>query len=356
MGRHRSALLLLAVTLGSSFWGYASDDAYITYCYTRQWMETGEFRFNADISYGITAPGYAMLLGALAGATASTALDIPGWGSLLSITCLLYLTGLLWRFTRRSASLSIRFLPLIAGVMLFTMPLVLGMWGSENMVAVALIASAAILLFEKKHPLAAGFLAFLAIMARMDAGLGALLLLACTGAATIGLAVERLLPAGAAQRSCAVLLAIASLGPFWGSAYERLSDKWQEPLDERFRIYRELGRSLNQTADPDDVVATMEIGIIGYFARRPVLDLRGLVSPAVVAATRKGRLAEYLLEQRPEYIVDNPMFYAEAAYKSALRGSALNMNYSLVREFDTPEYRKGPVRLWRLVDEARAGR
>ena len=169
-------LVGLALMLASSFWGQATDDAFITYRYAQKWMETGEFRFNDDISYGITAPGYAMLLATVASLGAPLGLDVPGAGSLLSLLCLLYLTGLLRRFTRRSASGSVRLLPLVVGVVLLTMPLMLGMWGSENMVAESLVTSSALMLFEKDRPALAGFLAFLGIVIRMDAAVGALII------------------------------------------------------------------------------------------------------------------------------------------------------------------------------------
>jgi len=477
----------LALPLASSFWGHASDDAYITYCYARNWMETGEFLFNSNVSYGITAPGYAMLLGVLTPLGAPLGLDVPGCGSLLSILCLLYLTALLWRFTRDSSSAAIRWLPLMTGVVLFTMPLALGMWGSENMVAVSLILTAAVLLFEKDRPLSAGLVAFLGIFVRMDAGIGALmiglvaiaryrripwrfglagvlplaiwfpflhsqfgsilpatleakrlilqpgfptytaqqfnymrwavsepacwnllgmsllglataalritrsprggahvatvialwvltqevlyrqlgipcgpwyhlvslfslLVLASTGAMTVGLFAERLIPKGVPQKVCVALLMVVALGPYGLSVFERLSDKWQQPLDERFNIYHDLGTYLRQSSEADDLIATAEIGLTAYFAERPILDLCGLVSPEVVAATQDGKLAEYVRAQRPQYIVDNPMFYGNASYRSVLMRTDLKLTYRMIREFNTPEYRAGPIRLWQLVE------
>ena len=64
-----------------------------------------------------------------------------------------------------------------------------------------------------------------------------------------------------------------------------------------------------QTA-PDDRIAAHDIGAIGYFAGRPLLDLAGLVSPAVIPFMRdESRLAAWLDEQGADYLVTFPGWY-----------------------------------------------
>jgi hypothetical protein len=50
-------------------------------------------------------------------------------------------------------------------------------------------------------------------------------------------------------------------------------------------------------------VASFDIGGIGYFADRPVIDLGGLVHPELVARLRAGTIAEYLREQRADFVI-----------------------------------------------------
>ena len=45
----------------------------------------------------------------------------------------------------------------------------------------------------------------------------------------------------------------------------------------------EVGHWIAAHSRPDDVIATHDIGAIGYYSRRPVLDMAGLVNPEVVA-------------------------------------------------------------------------
>ena len=57
--------------------------------------------FDDTVTYGITAPGYALLLGLLARLTGGAAVEIPGWGSLISLASLRNGPPARIRFSRR---------------------------------------------------------------------------------------------------------------------------------------------------------------------------------------------------------------------------------------------------------------
>jgi hypothetical protein len=63
---------------------------------------------------------------------------------------------------------------------------------------------------------------------------------------------------------------------------------------------------------PDALVAAHDIGALGYFAGRDLLDLAGLVSPEVIPFIRnEDRLKEYLTEKGVNYLVTFPSWYPE---------------------------------------------
>ncbi len=67
---------------------------------------------------------------------------------------------------------------------------------------------------------------------------------------------------------------------------------------------------LNQHTEPDAVIAVHDIGAIGYFSQRRLLDLAGLVSPEVIPFIRdEARLAEYLDQNQADYLVTFPGWY-----------------------------------------------
>jgi hypothetical protein len=58
---------------------------------------------------------------------------------------------------------------------------------------------------------------------------------------------------------------------------------------------------------PGALIAAHDIGAIGYFAQRPLLDLAGLISPDVIPLLNdEAGLARYLLERRADYLVTAP--------------------------------------------------
>lgn len=78
--------------------------------------------------------------------------------------------------------------------------------------------------------------------------------------------------------------------------------------DLRLPIYQSIGEWLNTNTPPDAHVGMLEVGIIGYYAQRPVIDFAGLIQPDVAAqmnpATTYEDAALWAVRQyQPEYIV-----------------------------------------------------
>ncbi len=77
---------------------------------------------------------------------------------------------------------------------------------------------------------------------------------------------------------------------------------------ESFQVATARWLSVNTAADV--VVATHDIGAIGYFSGRRVLDSAGLVTPQVLPMLRdQPRLLAYLRAQRVAYVVQFPIWY-----------------------------------------------
>ncbi len=85
-------------------------------------------------------------------------------------------------------------------------------------------------------------------------------------------------------------------------------------------------------SDPDDLIAAHDIGAIGYFTERELLDLAGLISPDVIPFIRdEARLADYLDENCPVYFVTFPDWYPELV---AGREKVYQTDTEITREFD----------------------
>jgi hypothetical protein len=69
---------------------------------------------------------------------------------------------------------------------------------------------------------------------------------------------------------------------------------------------------IQDNTSEDAVVAAHDIGAIGYFAGRELVDLAGLVSPDVIPFIREEKaLARYIDEAGAEYLITFPSWYPE---------------------------------------------
>ena len=58
-------------------------------------------------------------------------------------------------------------------------------------------------------------------------------------------------------------------------------NRMRQTPDNRLVIYQEVGQWLADNTPPNATVGTLEVGIIGYYARRPIVDFAGLIQPDV---------------------------------------------------------------------------
>jgi hypothetical protein len=64
---------------------------------------------------------------------------------------------------------------------------------------------------------------------------------------------------------------------------------------------------LAEHTEPEDLIAAHDIGAVGYFANRPILDLAGLITDEVVPLMGDERgLADYILASQARYLVTAP--------------------------------------------------
>ena len=66
---------------------------------------------------------------------------------------------------------------------------------------------------------------------------------------------------------------------------------------------------LNTNTEPDDLIAVHDIGAVGYFTQRPLLDLAGLITPEVVPfIADETRLLAFMAERGADYVIFFPDF------------------------------------------------
>ena len=64
---------------------------------------------------------------------------------------------------------------------------------------------------------------------------------------------------------------------------------------------------LSQNTPTNALIASHDIGAIGFFAERPLLDLAGLITPEVIdLLANEPALAQYILDSPADYLVTAP--------------------------------------------------
>jgi len=82
---------------------------------------------------------------------------------------------------------------------------------------------------------------------------------------------------------------------------------------------------LNENVAPDALIAAHDIGAIGYFTQRHLIDLAGLVTPQVIPIIRnEPALFDFMVVQEVDYLMTFPSWYPY-----------LSKNFSLVPRFST---------------------
>ena len=78
-----------------------------------------------------------------------------------------------------------------------------------------------------------------------------------------------------------------------------------------------VAKWINVNTDEDALIATHDIGAIGYFAERPLLDLAGLISPEVIPFLAEDEaLTDYVRRSDANYLVTAPGWPYQALTQS----------------------------------------
>ena len=88
-------------------------------------------------------------------------------------------------------------------------------------------------------------------------------------------------------------------------------------------LHIEMAHWLVENTPPGATIATHDIGALGYFAQRRLLDTTGIITPEVLTYLRPGVPADsgvlaYLQTDRPDYLVILPGWYPQLAVRSDL--------------------------------------
>lgn len=81
-----------------------------------------------------------------------------------------------------------------------------------------------------------------------------------------------------------------------------------EESNQREAFYKEISKWFNQHTNASESIETVEVGIIGYYSKRKIIDGVGLIQPKIAQHLLKKDFDWSINEYKPDYILLSPMF------------------------------------------------
>jgi hypothetical protein len=109
-------------------------------------------------------------------------------------------------------------------------------------------------------------------------------------------------------------------------------------------IYREVGLWLAANTPQSADVGVTEVGVMGYYSQRTMVDFLGLLRPPVADALRRGDAAWALFRYQPDYLAlteVNPLYSVDIRADEWFR-----CVYRPVKRFDDPRFWGSPVTVY----------
>ena len=109
-------------------------------------------------------------------------------------------------------------------------------------------------------------------------------------------------------------------------------------------VYEQAGRWLRDHTPPDALVGVTEVGVMGYYADRPMVDFLGLLEPEVAQALARGDLYWALLKYQPDYLA---LTAVSPLYAYDLRADPwFQAAYAPVQTFDDARFWGSPLTVY----------
>lgn len=112
-------------------------------------------------------------------------------------------------------------------------------------------------------------------------------------------------------------------------------------------VYRQVGEWIAASTPADADVGVTEVGVMGYYAKRRMVDFLGLLRPDVAQALARGDVAWALFHYQPDYVAltgVNPLYSYDIRRDEWFRAA-----YVPVQQFPDSRFWGGPVTVYRRV-------
>lgn len=152
--------------------------------------------------------------------------------------------------------------------------------------------------------------------------------------------------AGSRMRWAGFLLGSGLLLVAMGVSVFRLTQAMTAPIPLVQRLYVQAGNWLNKETPPNASVGFFEIGFLGYYAERRMVDPVGLVNADVPEQVAKGDFTWAFKRYQPDYILLTPVRWKDRI--GIIREETwFKAQYEEVARIDEPGYSDAPLTIYR---------
>ena len=145
-------------------------------------------------------------------------------------------------------------------------------------------------------------------------------------------------------KALAVVALVVLLVPLW-EEFQNWRILYRDASFETLVDLESMARDLNTIVQPDQTLATHDIGAVGYFADYHVLDLVGLVNPDVVKFHDGRHVSDYINAVRPDYLLIFPSWDADFLH---IYPGDHPEQFELVKVYPGRNIRPDPYLLYRI--------
>ena len=153
------------------------------------------------------------------------------------------------------------------------------------------------------------------------------------------------------QAMVAQILLVVILATPVGRAFVLLRDYYQQPVAPVQRLYSNAGLWLREHTASSAIVGYFEIGFVGYYSRRPMVDAVGLVNPGVSERVAHGNFKWAYLRYRPDFLIINPVRWYDRI-GNIRQESWFGDAYREVATIEEPGYFDAPLTIYEKVNDA----
>ena len=96
--------------------------------------------------------------------------------------------------------------------------------------------------------------------------------------------------------------------------FNNMADNYARSVENINNMQVKIGKWLNKNTEKNSLIATNDIGAIGFFSRRKIIDLCGIITPEIIPVMRsEDKILKFLKSKKTDYLVIFPEWYPKIA-------------------------------------------